>query len=180
MDGLLPDLRFALRTLRQWPGLAGSIKRQVYALDPDQPVKDLVTLPQLVSASVAPRRFTLLLLGSFALFAVTLAAVGVYSVIAHAVGQRRREIGIRIALGARSKEIRRAVARPDLGLAAAGVLLGSLLGGLLSRVLRGELYEVNPHDPVTYAAVGLLILLVAWAACELPARRPDASIRSSR
>jgi putative ABC transport system permease protein len=159
--------------------LAGSIKAQVYALDPDQPVSDLVALPELLTASVSPRRFTLSLVGTFAVFAVLLAALGIYSVIAYTVSQRRREIGIRVALGARSREVRRVVAGPGLGLTAAGVLLGSLLGWPLTRVLRSELYEVSPHDPVTFAAAGLLILLVAWAACELPvfrARRIDPAI----
>ena len=151
--------------------LARTIKGQVYALDPAQPVTDLVTMPQLLANSVSPRRFTLLLLGSFAGFAVILAAIGVYGVIAYAVSRRTREIGIRIALGARPREIRRAVAGPGLRLAVVGVLFGSGLGWMVTGLLGSELYEVSPHDPATFVAAGLLILVVAWAACELPASR---------
>ena len=100
-----------------------------------------------------------------------LAAVGVYGVIAYSVGQRTREIGIRMALGAASREIRRAVIGPAVGLAAIGVVLGSAAAWLLGRMLALELYEVSVHDPLTFALVACILLAAAWAACAIPARR---------
>jgi ABC-type antimicrobial peptide transport system permease subunit len=92
-------------------------------------------------------------------------------VIAYSVSQRTREIGIRMALGAAAREIRQAVIRPAVGLAAVGVLLGSIAAWLLGRALAPELYEVSLHDPVTFVLVGVVLLAAAWAACAIPARR---------
>ncbi len=124
-------------------GLARMIKAEVYGLDPRQPLNDLVTLPELIRGSVSPQRFVLLLLGGFAALALLLAAVGVYGVIAYSVGQRTREIGIRMALGAAGREIRRTVIRPAVGLAAIGVALGlprrvAARRRARARALRGE------------------------------------------
>ncbi len=160
-----------VRTADDPAALIPGLKAQVYGIDPDQPIHDIVTLPGLVSRSVAPRRAQALLLGGFAGLALLLAAVGVYGVIAYAVGRRTREIGIRIALGAGSAEIRRTVLGPGLALAGGGVLLGAAAAGVLAGLLRGELYEVSPHDPLTYAGAGIALLLVAAVACEIPARR---------
>jgi putative ABC transport system permease protein len=151
--------------------VARTVKQQVYALDSDQPIADLTTLPTLLHGSVSPQRFNLLLLGGFAGLALLLAAVGVYGVIAYSVSQRTREIGIRMALGAAAREIRQAVIRPAVGLAAVGVLLGSIAAWLLGRALAPELYEVSLHDPVTFVLVGVVLLAAAWAACAIPARR---------
>jgi predicted permease len=150
---------------------AGALKEQVYALDRDQPISSLTTLPELLSLSVAPRRTQLVLFGGFAALALILATVGVYGVVAYAVGRRSREIGIRIALGATARAVRRTVLMPGLALAGIGVLLGGAGAWALGRLLAAELYEVSPHDPGTYAAAGLVLLAVAWAACEIPARR---------
>jgi putative ABC transport system permease protein len=152
-------------------GLARMLKAEIYALDPNQPLSDLVTLPELLYGSVSPQRFNLLLLAGFAALALLLAAVGVYGVIAYSVGQRTREIGIRMALGAASREIRRAVIGPAVGLAAIGVALGSSAVWLLGGVLAPQLYEVSPHDPLTFSTVAATLLLAAWAACAIPARR---------
>ena len=151
--------------------LARTVKSEIYAIDPAQPLTALVTLPELLSDSVSPQRFNLLLLGGFASLALLLAAVGVYGVIAYAVGQRTREIGIRMALGAAGREIRQAVIRPAVGLAAIGVALGSAAAWLLGRLLAPDLYEVSPHDPLTFALVACILLAAAWAACAIPARR---------
>ena len=151
--------------------LARALKDQVYALHPDQPITALATLPDLVSRSVAPRRVQLLLLGGFAALALVLAAVGVYGVVAYAVGRRTREIGIRIALGATESTVRRTVLVPGLGLAAIGVLLGAVGAWYVGRLLTGELYEVSPHDPRTLVTAAAVLLCVAWMACEIPARR---------
>jgi putative ABC transport system permease protein len=151
--------------------LARALETQVYSIDANQPINDLVTLPQLLDDSVSPRRFTLLLLAGFAALALVLAAIGVYGVIAYAVTQRTHELGIRIALGARAREVHRAVAGPGLALVAVGLGLGTAGGWLLSRSLASELYEISPHDPPTYGVALLVIFAVAWAACALPALR---------
>jgi putative ABC transport system permease protein len=151
--------------------LTRALKEQVFALHPDQPITSLVTLPDLVSRSVAPRRVQLLLLGGFAALALVLAAVGVYGVVAYAVGRRTREIGIRIALGATESVVRRTVLVPGLGLAAIGVVLGSLGAWYVGRLLAGELYEVSPHDPRALITAAVVLLGVTWLACEIPARR---------
>jgi ABC-type antimicrobial peptide transport system permease subunit len=153
------------------PALAGTLKRQVYALDADQPINSLVALPDLLIQSVAPRRVQLILFGGFAGLALGLAAIGVYGVVAYAVGRRAREIGIRLALGATAGRIRRTVVVPGLRLAALGVALGAAGAWALARLLAGELYEVSPHDPAAYATAALILLATTWAACELPARR---------
>jgi putative ABC transport system permease protein len=152
-------------------GLSRTVKDEIHTIDPNQPISDLVTLPELLHGSVAPQRFNLLLLGGFAGVALLLAAVGVYGVIAYAVGQRTREIGIRMALGAASREIRRGVVRPAVGLAAIGVTLGSAGAWLLGRLAAPDLYEVSPHDPLTFGVVAGVLLVAAWAACAIPAWR---------
>ena len=163
--------------------LARAVKDEIYAVDPTQPLNDLVTLPELLHGSVSPQRFTLLLLGGFAALALLLAAVGVYGVIAYAVGQRTREIGIRMALGAASREIRRAVILPAIGLAAGGVVLGAAGAWLVGRMVVLDLYEVSPHDPLTFASVAGILLVAAGVASAIPARRaarldPLACLRS--
>jgi hypothetical protein len=152
-------------------GLARIVKDEIYGLDRAQPITDLVTLPELLHGTVAPQRFNLILLAGFALLALVLAAVGVYGVIAYAVGRRTREIGIRMALGAASREIRRDVIGPALGLAAVGVALGSAGAWLAGRLLAPQLYETSPSDPVTFVLVAGILLAAAWAACAIPARR---------
>jgi ABC-type antimicrobial peptide transport system permease subunit len=151
--------------------LARVVKDEVYGLDRNQAISDLVTLSALLHGSVSPQRFNLILLGGFATLALLLAAVGVYGVIAYAVGQRTREIGIRMALGAATREIRRGVILPAVGLAGIGVILGSAGASVAGRLLGPELYEVSPHDPLTFALVAAILLGAAWAACAIPAQR---------
>jgi putative ABC transport system permease protein len=151
--------------------LARMVKEAVYGLDPAQPITDLTTLPDLLRGSVAPQRFNLLLLGGFAALALLLAAVGVYGIVAYAVSGRTREIGIRMALGAAGREVRRAVAGPALGPALAGILVGSAGALLLGRGLSPDLYEVSPGDPLTFALVALILFGAAAIACAVPARR---------
>jgi putative ABC transport system permease protein len=160
-----------VRSAGEPAALTRALKEQVYALHPNQPITAVATLPDLVSRSVAPRRVQVLLLGGFAGLALVLAAVGVYAVVAYAVGRRAKEIGIRIALGATERAVRRTILVPGLGLAAVGVLLGAVGAWYVGRLLAGELYEVSPHDPRTLVTAAAILLGVAWVACELPARR---------
>jgi putative ABC transport system permease protein len=135
------------------------------------PVEDIATMDELVSKSLAPRRFYMVLLGLFAALAITLAAVGIYGVVAYQVAERTREIGVRIAIGARPRAVQNMVLGQALRLTAIGTVAG-LAGALaLSRVLAGFLYGVKTSDPLTYVVVVLFLLAVAGAAAWLPARR---------
>ncbi len=124
-----------------------------------------------ISRSVETKRQTLTLLALFAVLALGLAALGLYGVLAHAVALRRQEIGIRMALGAQRKDVLLLILWNGTGLTMAGGILGLAGAFALTRVLRNQLYEVGTTDPFTFAAVALLLGLVALVACVIPARR---------
>jgi ABC-type antimicrobial peptide transport system permease subunit len=128
-------------------------------------------MEQVVSGSVAETRFQSFLLGLFAGLAVLLAAVGLYSVIARAVGERTREIGIRMALGARAGDVIHLVLGRGLRPALFGVAIGLVAAIGLMRLMRSLLYGVSAHDPLTLTAISLLLILMALLACLIPARR---------
>jgi putative ABC transport system permease protein len=159
------------RTRRQPEELARVIRAELDALDPDQPIWRPRAMSQLVSAAVAQRRLSVQLLGGFAGAAMLLAAMGLYGLLAYNIAQRTHEIGIRMALGARRSDVVRLVLGQGLGLSAAGIAIG-LAGALAStRLLRGLLFEIGPGDPVSFAAVTVLLAIVALLACWLPALR---------
>jgi putative ABC transport system permease protein len=149
--------------------LAEPIRKAILEVDGDQPVSNVRTLE--IGRSVTARRQTLTLLGLFAVVALGLAALGLYGVLAHAVALRRHEIGIRMALGAQRSDVLRLVLRHGLGLTLLGIAIGLAGAFALTRVLRNHLYEVGPVDPITFAAVALLLVMVALLACLIPARR---------
>jgi putative ABC transport system permease protein len=151
--------------------LANAVRQQTLAVDPTLPLYEVMTMEQRLSDSIASRRFNLLLLGAFALTALALAAVGVYGVISYAVTHRTHEIGVRMALGAQTADVLRMFVSQGMKLALIGVVIG-LAGALaLTRLLKTLLFGVSATDPLTFAGVGLLMALVALAACYLPARR---------
>ncbi len=151
--------------------LASSLREQVRAVDPDLPLFGERTMEQVVADSVSRRKFALQVIGLFGLLALTLAAVGIYGVVAYTVNQRTRDIGIRIALGATRGDILRSVLKQGIVLTLAGVAIG-VLGALgLTRLLRTLLFGVGSADIVTYGALALLLTGVALIACYLPARR---------
>ena len=123
------------------------------------------------SPSVFLRRYPSYVIGCFATLALILAIVGLYGLISHTVLQRTREIGIRVALGAQRRDIMRMVLRQGIGAAFAGVAIGVVAGKALTRLLSSLLYGVTPGDWVTFLSVSLLLLVVALAACSIPARR---------
>lgn len=164
-------LRVVLRTSGDPLALAEPARRVVAAVDPSVPVYRVQTIAQLLGASVAQARFMTLVLGVFAAVALALAAVGVYGVVAYAVAQRTRELGIRMALGARAADILWLILRQGAilgGLGAAAGLAGALLA---TRTLERLLYQVTPSDPTTFAFGTLGLLAVALIASYLPARR---------
>ena len=152
------------------PGLAASLRGVVHGMDPDLPVYWMEMLQDRVDDSVASDRFYMLLIGTFAGLAIVLASVGLYGVVAYLVSRRTREIGIRVALGAGSREVVGMVVGQGLGPVLAGVVLGLAAAAAGGRVLRSLLYEVEPLDPLTFVLVPLLLLVVALLATALPAK----------
>lgn len=132
---------------------------------------DFRTVQQIVDKSVSPRRFTVLLLGAFAAFALALASLGIYALISYSVNQRRQEIGIRMAVGATAFDIQRQIVRQTLVLTATGVTIGAAASWILARGLEGLLFEVSARDPRTFLGVLLVLTMVATIAGYLPARR---------
>ncbi len=151
--------------------LAPVLKAQVSTIDPTLAISQLTTVPQLLSESVSRQRLTSILLGSFAAVALVVAALGIYGLLAYLVGRQTREIGVRLALGAHPSWMMRAVLRQGVSLAAIGIAVGAGGALLITRLLAGLLYEITPHDPATFAAIGLLFVTVALLACAVPARR---------
>jgi len=164
-------MTLVLRTNGAPRTLAGAVTAAVHALDPDQPVAEFTTARALLGDSLARRRYLLAVLGGFALAGLLLTAGGIYGVMATVVAQRRREIGIRVALGAAPGAVLGQVLRRGLLLAAAGAIAG--LGGslLLGTVLQGLLFGTRSTDPVALAATASVILLVAAGASLRPAHQ---------
>ena len=160
-----------VRTARQPEALAGAVRAAVREVDPDQPVSQLRPTDELVAAAIARQRFSMLLLLGFGGLAVTLAAVGVYGVMAYTVSQRSRELGIRLALGARPRVVQGLVLRQGLAMAVGGLALGLLGALVLGRLLASLLYGVGPADPLVLGAVTLLLAAASGIACLIPAVR---------
>ena len=160
-----------VRTIGPPLGLVEAIRKEILALDPDQPVSNIRTMEQAISRSLFDRRFTLTLLGIFAGAALGLAVIGLYGVMAYAVTQRTHEIGVRMALGAGRRDVLRLIAGQGLKLVLMGLGLG-LVGALaLTRFLKTLLFGVSPTDPLTFALIAILLTAVAMLACWIPARR---------
>ncbi|MGA9769135.1 MAG: ABC transporter permease [Blastocatellia bacterium] len=160
-----------VKTSDEPESIVAAIKREVQALDPDQPLGNVRTLESLLAQSIAPRRFSLLMLGIFALVALLLAAIGLYGVMSYSVTERTREIGIRLALGATSGDVLRLVIRQGLMLSLVGVAVGLAASLALTRLMESLLFNVSATDPATFGVISLLLTTVAVAACYIPARR---------
>ena len=152
-------------------GLAASVRREVQAVDGDIPLYDVKTMREVLDGSLAARRFNMALLALFAAVAVLLAGVGLYGVLAYMVTQRTHEIGVRMALGARPRDVLRLVVGQGMSLALGGVLLGTLGALGLTRLLSSLLVGVATTDPWTFGFVAVLLSGVACLACFVPARR---------
>jgi putative ABC transport system permease protein len=162
-----PDSRLA----QDGVSLGESVAREIRLVDPDLPVYSVRPMTQLIEAGVAQRQFLMRLLVSFGAIATALALLGIYGVMAYSVSQRTREIGIRIAIGARQADVSRMVMRHGITLTAAGVLVGIGASLALSKLIASQLFGVRPSDPVTIVSVLLVMMAVAAAAAYLPARR---------
>jgi predicted permease len=151
--------------------IPAEVRERVQSVDPTLPVPGGQTLIETVSASLAERRFSMEIVALFALTALFLAALGIYGVISYMVSERTHEIGIRLALGAQRRNILQIVVRQGLQLAIAGAAVGLLGALIVSRLMAGVVYGVRPTDPLSFAGVAVLLLVVALLACYIPARR---------
>ena len=167
----LPWSYFTVRAASGGTGLVSAVRSAVSEADPTLPIFDVSTLESEVLGSVAQERFAASALGSFAGLALLLAAVGVYGVLSYAVSLRTREVGIRMAMGAKSGDILKLMVRSGLGPVAIGLLAGGLSAVALSELLSAQLFQLSPLDPATYATVAAILLLASLAACYFPARR---------
>lgn len=164
--------------IRTAPGLSGheadlgtAIKKSVASLDPDIPIADIQTMDQVLAESIGNWRFYMRILGVFAGIAVLLAVVGIYGVMSYFVSERTHEIGIRMALGAVPSDVLSLITGLGLKLTLIGVLMGVCMAAALTRLIAQFLFGVKPIDPITYAAVSVVLIGVAWLACYIPARR---------
>jgi predicted permease len=171
MSLLVSGLTLVVRTAPDPLSVASAVRTQVAGPTEDQPIFGVQTMEQIISGSLAERRFTMLLLIIFASTALVLAAVGIYGVMSYAVSRRTHELGVRLALGASRNEILRLVVREGMALAAIGTVVGLMAALGLTRLMASLLYGVRPADPATLAAVSLLLVGIALLACYIPAWR---------
>jgi putative ABC transport system permease protein len=151
--------------------LVAAVRGEVQAIDKYQPIAHIQTMEELVTRSVSQRRFNMLLMAIFAGVALLLAAVGIYGVMSYSVEQRRHEIGLRMALGARTADVLRLVVGHGMRLVGLGVAIGLAAASAMTRLISSLLFGVRATDPVTFGVIALLMTVVALLACWIPARR---------
>jgi putative ABC transport system permease protein len=165
------SMTLTIRTAGDPLALFSSVRREIWDMDRNLPLVKVRDLSTVVSDAMARTTFTLIMIGAAAGVALLLGAIGIYGVISYMVSLRTREIGVRMALGAQTREVRGMVVRQGMVLAAIGAAIG-LVGALgLARLISSMLYGVAPHDPMTLGAVSLSLLVVAAVASWLPAMR---------
>jgi ABC-type antimicrobial peptide transport system permease subunit len=162
---------FAVRTAASPTTLAAAVRDTVRQTEPNLPIMDMSTQAETIDRLLAQERIIAQLAGFIALLALLLACTGLFGLLSHEVGTRTREIGIRMALGARRQDVLRLVLRMGLLVATFGLALGAGAAFGVTRYLKSILFDVQPADPITFLAVGALLLCVALLACYLPARR---------
>jgi putative ABC transport system permease protein len=165
------DMTLVIRTTGDPASLTPALRQAVTEMDKDQPLYDVRTMDALVARSVARQRFSMTLIGVFAVLAMLLAAVGIFSVMSFLVSQRTHEIGVRMALGAQPRDILSMVVRQGITLTLVGVCVGLVGAFAITRLMSGLLYEVSATDPLVYGGITALLASVALLACYMPARR---------
>jgi len=165
------NMHLLVRTAVPPQTMTSAVRAQIAAVDPDQPVTKIQTVDDLIDSSRAEPRFTMLLIAGFSVLALGLAVIGIYGVLAYSVAQRRQELGIRLALGAKREEILLMVVRQGVTVAVAGVALGLIAALLMTRLMASMLYEIGAYDPATFVLTPLVIVVIATLASYLPARR---------
>jgi putative ABC transport system permease protein len=167
-----PNMTLVVRaTTDDQGGLVAAVRGEVAALDKRIPVANVKRIDQYVAASAGLRRFSMILLGSFAALALILAAIGIYGVMAYTVTQRTHEIGIRVALGAQRRDVLKLVVGQGMILVLVGIVIGLSASFALTRFMKSVLFGVSPTDPVTFIVIPLLFVSVAVMACYFPSRR---------
>lgn len=166
-----PEMSVVIRSGSDPAPVAAAMRDAVTRLDPALAVADVREMDEIVQGSVTTPRFAFVLVGLFAGLAVLLAAIGIYGVIAYSVSQRTPEFGLRMAMGAQRSDVLRLVLMQAAALVVSGTVVGLLLALMLGHVLKSLIYQVSPTDPLTLAAVGAIVLAVAFCACSIPARR---------
>ncbi len=167
----MQEMQFAVRTQADPVSIASSVRDAAHEVDPDLPIANFATLTAVVDASMTADRFSMLLVAAFGVLALVLAAIGMYGVISYSVMQRTPEIGVRIALGAQRSQIFTMVLMQGTRLACAGIGIGMIAAFSATRLMTRFLYGVQPTDPLTFAAVALLLMAIALVACYVPARK---------
>jgi putative ABC transport system permease protein len=160
-----------VRTSSDPTALAAAIRRETQAIDPAQPVFNIKTMETVIAESVSDRRLNMVLLGVFSGLALLLAVIGIYSVMSYTVTQSTRELGIRMALGAQARDVLKLVVGQGVTLAAIGLVIGLIAAFALTRLMATLLFGVGATDPLTFAGVSALLIVVALLACVIPARR---------
>jgi putative ABC transport system permease protein len=161
----------AIRVSGDPMSLVAAVSREIHAVDPNQPISVIATMAKLLGEETQQRWVGMILLATFAGVALTLAALGIYGVLAYFVAQRTREIGVRLALGAQTRDVMSMVMRQGMRLTLFGIGIGLIGGYALARLMKSLLFGVSAADPLTFAAVAALLASVAMAACYIPARR---------
>jgi len=151
--------------------LESQIRKEIQTLDPALPVFNVRSMNDVMDVSIAPRRFSAELVGVFAAVAMLLSSIGIYGLLAYMVGQRSREIGIRVALGAQGPDILKLILAKGLLLAGTGIAIGLILSAISAPLIAGLLYGVHPIDVIVFVTIPMISLVVAFLATYIPARR---------
>jgi len=168
---LTQTMSLAVRTAAEPEAMISGVRKVVQEIDPAQPIFNIKTMEAVVADSISDRQLNMLLLGIFAAVAVVLAVIGIYSVMSYTVSQHTREIGIRMALGARPLDVLKLIVGQGMVLSLIGIGIGVASSFGLTRLITTLLYNVKPTDPLTFTFVSMLLVIVALLACYVPARR---------
>jgi putative ABC transport system permease protein len=167
----LLTMQFAVRTKADPASVTAGTREAIRSVDPDLPIAKVAPLTVIVKDSLTQSRFSMLLLGAFGALALILASIGIYGVISYSVGQRTREIGVRMALGAQRRNVLGLVLGQGARLAGLGIAIGLVAAIGVTRLMASLLFGVAPRDPLTFFAVPVLLMAIALLACYIPARR---------